>query len=153
MYFNFKKARNLMVANQLRPNKISEPEILDIFLEIEKEYFVNENLRNIAYSDVDINLTSRRGYLKNLHTAQLIQGSGINKRDKVLHIGALTGYVTTLLSKLSDNVIAIESETNLFQQLKNNINRLKLNNIEIYNNNLEKGFISKSPYDLIFIVI
>ena len=34
---------------------------------------------------------------------------------------------------------------------KNNINRLKLNNIEIYNNNLEKGIISKSPYDLIFI--
>ena len=148
---NFEQARGIMVENQLRPNKINKPEILNIFLKIEKEMFLSENLKGIAYSDVDIDLISKRGYLKNLHIAQLLQYSNINKTDNVLHIGALTGYVTCILSKLSNKVIAIENNDELFQQLKNNIDKLKLKNIEIYNDNLKTGFKEESPYSLIFI--
>ena len=87
-----------MIENQLRPNKISDPRIISIFHEIEKENFLENDFRGLAYSDVDINLTDNRGYLKNLHIAQLIQYSNITKNDKVLHIGGLTGYVTLILS-------------------------------------------------------
>ena len=69
----------------------------------------------------------------------------------MLHIGALTGYVTSILSMLSNQVIAIESDEKLFKQLKFNINKLQLRNIEFYKNELYSGFISKMPYDLIFI--
>ena len=79
---NFKKVRNMMVENQLRPNKINNPKILSIFLEIEKENFLNHDLKEMAYSDVDINLIAKRGYLKNLHIAQLIQYSNIDKDEK-----------------------------------------------------------------------
>jgi len=147
----FQKARNLMVENQLRPNKINTPEILKVFLDIKKEDFLSNKLRNLAYSDIDINLIYKRGYLKNLHNAQLIQYSKINIKDKVLHIGALTGYITCLLSKLSAQVIAIEKDIYLFKQLNQNINYLKLNNVEVYNNDLNSGFLDQSPYDLIFI--
>ena len=96
----FEKARNIMVESQLRPNRISKPEILSIFMKIEKEMFLSNDLQEIAYSDVDIKVTAKRGYLKNLHIAQLIHHSHINKEDKILHIGALTGYVSSILSML-----------------------------------------------------
>ena len=53
---NFEKARKMMVENQLRPNKVTNTEILGVFLTIQKEMFLNNDIKNIAYSDVDINL-------------------------------------------------------------------------------------------------
>ena len=151
MNFNFQKSRHFMVENQLRPNKINDQVILELFLDIEKESFLNENQQNIAYSDLDIPIVEKRGYLKNLHIAQLIQFSNIKKNDKILHIGGLTGYVTLLLSKLSNNIICLENNIELFEKLKNNLLNLELNNIELHNMNLKEGYSNKAPYDLIFI--
>ena len=127
MNFNYQKARDLMVENQLRPNKIKDPIILNIFKKIPKESFLPEEIKGIPYSDLDINITTNRGYLKNLHIAQLINNAEINKKHKVLHLGALTGYVSTILAHLSMEVIAIETEEKLRIKLQKNINALSLN--------------------------
>ena len=99
MNLNFEIARELMVLNQLKPNKISEQNILNIFKNTPKENFLHEKLRNICYSDNNINLFENRGYLKNLHLAQIIKYAEINKSDKVLHVGGLTGYVCLIIAK------------------------------------------------------
>ena len=148
---NFIKARNSMVENQLKPNKITDSRIFDIFNEISKEVFVKNELQDIVYSDVDINLTVNRGYLKNLHIAQLIQYAKINKEDKVLHIGGLTGYVTLILSKLSNYVVVVENDEHLLKQLKENIIKFQLTNVEIVKHDLKLGYKESSPYELIFI--
>ena len=148
---NFEKARNTMVENQLKPNKITTSKILSIFLETEKERFLGDEVKGIAYSDVDIKIVSNRGYLKNLQIAQLIEHSNVNQEDKILHIGALTGYVSSILSKLSNKVIAIESDNFLIEQLNNNIKEFQLTNINMHKADLRKGFEDQSPYNLIFI--
>ena len=107
---NFDKARELMVENQLRPNKITNPELINIFKEIKKEDYLFTELYDLAYVDQDITIKNNRGYLKNLHIAQLIQYSNITKSDTVLHIGGLTGYVSAILSKLSKNITVIEDD-------------------------------------------
>ena len=83
MNFNYQKARDLMVENQLRPNKIKDPVILDLFKKKPKEVFIPENLESLSYSDMDITLSPNRGYLKNLHIAQLIKHAEIQKKHKV----------------------------------------------------------------------
>jgi len=67
MNFNFQKARELMVENQLRPNKINNPTILELFKNIKKEDFLPEQIKKNSYNDLDAQLSSNRGYLKNLH--------------------------------------------------------------------------------------
>ena len=151
MEFNFQKSRHLMVENQLRPNKINEQVILEFFLRTEKESFLHENQQNIAYSDLDMTIVKKRGYLKNLHIAQLIQFSNIKQNDKILHVGGLTGYVTLLLAKLSNRIICLENDNQLFEKLKNNLTNLELNNIEFHQSDLKKGYLNKAPYDLILI--
>ena len=148
---NFEKARTSMVENQLRPNKINDSNILNIFNQIEKEKFLNNDLINLAYSDLDLNLIGNRGYLKNLHIAQLIQQSNIKKIDNILHIGGLTGYVTLILSRLSKYVVVIEDDENLFQQLKENLSKFNLKNVELIKNDLKLGYKEYAPYDIIFI--
>jgi len=148
---NFEKARVSMVENQLRPNKINDSRILDIFNEIEKEQFLYDDVISLAYSDVDIYLIKNRGYIKNLHIAQLIQHSNIQKEDNILHIGGLTGYVTLILSKLCNFVHVIENDKFLLKKFEENLSKLQMNNVQIIKNDFTLGYKEKSPYDLIFI--
>ena len=151
MNYNYQKARDLMVENQLRPNKIKDPLILDIFKNLPKEGFLPEKLGIFSYADKDIKLSRNRGYLKNLHIAQLIKHSDIKKNHKILHIGALTGYVSSLLSKLCQEVFVIEISNEYKISLEENIIKYKIDNLKIVDGTFEEGFNVKAPYDRIII--
>ena len=60
MNFNYQKARELMVENQLRPNKINDLNILNLFKVVPKEKFLPSSITKISYSDVDIKMLSNR---------------------------------------------------------------------------------------------
>ena len=151
MNVNFNKARELMVENQLRPNKIKEEKILNLFRSVPKEIFVKRNHQPICYSDRDFNISIRRGYLKNLHLAQIISSAQIKSTDKVLHVGGLTGYLSVIIGKICNQLVVLENEDDNISLLKNNFTINKLDNIKIVNGNLDKGFVEESPYDLIII--
>ena len=151
MNLNFEIARELMVLNQLKPNKISDQNILDIFKYTPKENFLPEKLKNICYSDNNINLFENRGYLKNLHLAQIIKYASINKSDKVLHVGGLTGYLSLIIAKFCNEIIIIEENENLIDKLKNNLKTFKILNAEIVKSKLDYGYSIEAPYDLIII--
>ena len=151
MNVNFEKARELMVENQLRPNKIREEKILNLFKNVAKEIFVKPIDQSICYSDKDFNISIKRGYLKNLHLAQIITNAKIKNTDKVLHVGGLTGYLSVIIGKICNQLVVLESEEDNISLLKNNFTINKLNNIKIVNGNLDKGFVEESPYDLIII--
>ena len=151
MNFNFQKARELMVENQLRPNKINNPTILELFKNIKKEDFLPEGIKKNSYNDSDVKLSSNRGYLKNLHIAQLIHSAEINKQDKILHIGGMTGYVSVIISNLCKELIIVENEINLISKIEENIKKLNIKNATIVNVPFQKGFNKESPYDIIFI--
>ena len=151
MNFNFQKARELMVENQLRPNKINNPIILELFKNIKKEDFLPEQIKKNSYNDLDAQLSSNRGYLKNLHVAQLIHNAEISKQDKILHIGGMTGYVSVILSSLCKELIIIENEINLISKIEENIKNLDIKNATIVNVPFRNGFNKESPYDIIFI--
>jgi len=151
MNFNYQKARDLMVENQLRPNKIQDANILEIFKAVPKEVFLHEENRAATYSDLDIHLSGNRGYLKTLHIAQLIKSANIKKNHKILHLGGLTGYVSVLMANLCKEVIVVEPNSKLKSLLEKNIILQNISNIKIVDGKLDGGFVEESPYDLIFI--
>ena len=128
MNLDFQKARKTMVENQLKPNKIKEKKILDIYNDIPKENFVPQNYKSICYSDKDLKILNHRGYLKNLHLAQLIHQAEIKETDNVLHIGGLTGYMSSIISKLCNHLVIIEEDDNILMDLNNNLNKYEIEN-------------------------
>ena len=147
----FELARKNMVLNQLRPNKIKEENILKAFESIPKENYLTDNIQKSCYFDNDIDVTKKRGYLKNLNLAQLIKYSEINRDDRVLHIGGLTGYFSTLFSTLCNELYVLEEDEVLFDLLKKNINQFNNENTYLINGKLTKGLEDKSPFNLIII--
>ena len=118
----FEIARKNMVVNQLRPNKINEENILQIFENTPKENYLDVSLGKNCYLDNNLDITEKRGYLKNLHLAQIIKYSKILPNDKVLHIGGLTGYFSALISSLCRELHVVEENRELFKLLEHNIN-------------------------------
>ncbi len=147
----FEIARKNMVINQLRPNKIKEENILRIFENTPKENYLDLSLSNNCYLDKNLDIIDKRGYLKNLHLAQIIKYSEISFNDKVLHLGGLTGYFSTIISSLCKELLVVEENKKLFYLLQENIKKNNISNIRLFNNNLLDGISSKSPFDLIII--
>ena len=69
----FEIARKNMVINQLRPNKIKEENILRTFENTPKENYLDASLIKNCYLDKNLDIIDNRGYLKNLHLAQIIK--------------------------------------------------------------------------------
>ena len=144
-------ARKNMVLNQLRPNKINEEHILNIFENTPKENYLDVGLGKNCYLDNNLDITDKRGYLKNLHLAQIIKYSNILTSDKVLHIGGLTGYFSTLISSLCEELHVVEENKKLFKLLEQNIKNIDATNIHLFNKNLLDGLNDKAPFNLIII--
>ena len=148
---NIDKNREMMIENQLRPNKITNLILLDTFNEVSKEKFISSDNLNICYSDQDISVLGNRGYLKNLHLAQILYFADIKKHEKVLHIGGLTGYLSVLISKLCKEIYVTEEDDKSLDNINKNFLESKVTNGYAFKNNLIEGLSEQEPFDLIII--
>ena len=137
---DYKKARSLMVENQLRPNKINDPIILNLFENTQKEDFIYNSMSISSYGDLDINLDDNRGYLKNLHIAQLIQSAGILKSHKVLHVGGLrTALYNYIFAKKNSGTFVLRIEDTDQNRLIQNAAEKLINSLKIFDINCDEG--------------
>jgi len=148
---NLEKNREVMIENQLRPNKITNDDILQAFMSISKEKFISEDKINICYSDQDIYIKDQRGYLKNLHLAQILHYSDIKNDEKVLHIGGLTGYLSTLIAKLCKKIYVTDNDQSCVDSIIKNFTNNEVTNGKVLKNDFIDGLKNEKPYDLIII--
>ncbi len=151
---DFEDARIKMVDCQIRPNDVTNYDILEAFLEVPREEFVTQGHRALAYIDEDLLLVdgdSPRYLMEAMTLSKLIQLADIGKDDIVLDIGCATGYSTALLSKLCSSVVAVESEPSLAELATQKLIALNYDNAVVVNGPLEQGYASEGPYDAIVV--
>ena len=148
---NFDKNREIMIENQLRPNKITNNDVLQVFMSTSKEKFISEDKINICYSDQDISIKDQRGYLKNLHLAQILHFAEIKNNEKVLHIGGLTGYLSVLIAKLCNKIYVTDNDQEFVENIINNFKNNEVTNGKVIKEEFSEGLKGEEPYDLIII--
>ena len=151
MNINFEKNREVMIENQLRPNKITNIDILGVFNKVSKEKFIKEDKLSVCYSDQDILVKDSRGYLKNLHLAQILHFADIKANEKVLHIGGLTGYLSVLIAKLCNEIYVTDNDEECVEQIKNNLKDNNIKNGYVFMQNFTEGLAKAGLYSLIVI--
>ena len=146
---DFSFLRKNMVDCQLKPNKIINLNLIDAFLKVPREIFVNKKNINQCYLDVNIDLTKNRFLLNPMVSARLIQSLNISKDDTVLTIGSGIGYNSVILSYLCNTVIGIESIKSFYDFSSDILIKLQVKNIYL---TLMYQFLtaSKKPKTLIF---
>ena len=120
---NFQEARTNMVLNQLRANRISNYDLVDIYENMERENFYPEDLRHLSYSDILIRHSDGRFILPPLTSANLIQSLGDIKNSHILEVGSSIGISTAVMSQLSLNVDCIETSDVMLPIFKKNLSK------------------------------
>src|SRR5918992_5042454 len=108
MPMDYARARSNMVQNQLRPNRVDDPNVLSAMAEVPRERFLPKALRSVAYADEDLPLPDGSWLIEPRVLARLIQAADVRPSDVVLVIGCTTGYAGAVLSRLAGAVILVE---------------------------------------------
>ena len=95
---------------------IKDPKVLDAMLSVPRHFFVSQALQATAYGDhalpIDFNQTISQPYI----VARMTELLELDKKSRVLEIGAGSGYQTAVLAQLASQVFAIERIGELARQ-------------------------------------
>jgi protein-L-isoaspartate(D-aspartate) O-methyltransferase len=154
---DFRAARRAMVDGQVRTADVTHLGILAAMLDIPREAFVPAARAALAYLDRDVPIADAtaagpaRFLMKPMVLARLIQAADPALTDRVLVIGAGTGYAAAVLSRLAAQVTALEEDESLFQQARSVLSSLGSHNINVIHGYLIEGAPDSAPYDIILI--
>ncbi|WP_449473548.1 protein-L-isoaspartate O-methyltransferase family protein [Sphingobium chungangianum] len=139
---NFSSMRAAMVESQLRTSDVDDPRVIAVMARVPREDFVPAERRAMAYVDRSIPLSSGRALNPPLATGRLLKEAQVEEGDRVLLIGAATGYSAALLAALGAQVTAVETEDGP---------QLSGNGAAVMRGPLEAGYPQGAPYDILFI--
>lgn len=148
---DFALARRNMVDGQLRPNRVTNSQLLAAVSALPREKFLPEGLRSVAYSDEDVPLGGGRFLMEPMVLARLIQTLQARETDRALVVASSRGYGAALLSRLVKTVVAVESDAALAAAARQMASELQLANVELKIGPLEAGAADSGPYDVILI--
>ncbi|WP_291076838.1 protein-L-isoaspartate O-methyltransferase [Hyphomonas sp.] len=148
---NFDKAREIMVDTQIRPNDVSDPEIVSAFLKTPREAFVPASRKSVAYSELEIETSEGRALWTPRDTGKLVKLAGITPSDIVLVIGAGTGYEAALISHLAETVIALEDDESRVDAMSDRFTTLGIDQAVAVAGDLSAGLPDQAPFDVIYV--
>lgn len=146
---NYEAMRRAMVESQLRTTGVSDPRVVAAMAAVPRERFVPADKRAIAYIDRPVPLGGGRELNLPEATGRLLTAARIAPRDRVLLIGAATGYTAALLGRLAAQVTALEQDQRLIAMARAALDGAE--GVELVEGPLAAGWAAGAPYDLILI--
>jgi protein-L-isoaspartate(D-aspartate) O-methyltransferase len=148
----YARARLNMVQNQLRPNRIDDPKVLDAMAQVPRERFLPKALRGVAYADEDLPLPGNGWLIEPLVLARLIQAAEVRPTDVVLVVGCTTGYAGAVLARLAGTVLLVEPPA-AAAPVEALLDHLGVDNVVVVvSDDPAAGHPGQAPYDLILLV-
>jgi protein-L-isoaspartate(D-aspartate) O-methyltransferase len=118
---------------------------------IPREAFVPPDQRSLAYAEVPLKFAPGRYMTEPAIFAKLVQSAEIGPDDKVLLIGAGTGYGAALISYLASDVVALEQDPSLLDAARRNLDNAGIKTIHLRQAVLNEGLPDRAPFDAIII--
>ena len=147
----FAAQRCAMVESQLRQRGIRDERLLAAMSKVPRHEFVNRQDWNEAYADHPIAIPEHQTTSQPYMIAAMIQAAQIKPEDRVLEIGAGSGYQTALLAELASQVFAVERYASLAEAAQNTLVRLGYRNAKVVTGDGSLGFPEAAPFDAIIV--
>lgn len=141
---DYAPAKAAMVESQLRPEGVTDPAVIEAMAAVEREKFLPEAVRPLAYSDRAIALGDGRFIPPPAILGQLLTKMAPEPGQRALVVGAGTGYSSAILAYIGLDVVALESSAALAARARDL-------GIEMVEGPLEAGWKQAAPYDHILI--
>src|SRR5947209_10809700 len=147
----FSTERFSMVERQLRQRGIRDQRVLTAMYKVPRHEFVSRQRWSEAYADHPVGIGEQQTTSQPYMIAAMVQAAQIRPEDRVLEIGAGSGYQTALLAELASQVFAVERYTSLAEDARNTLERLGYRNVKIVAGDGSLGLPEAAPFDAIIV--
>lgn len=148
---DFSELRRRMVDDQLRAHGISDLRVLKAMGQVPREEFVPPDLRSAAYDDCPLPIGCEQTISQPFTVAFMAQELQLRGGEKVLEIGAGSGYGAAVLAHLAAEVYSIERIPVLADQARERLAHLKYKNVAIITGDGTRGLPDQAPFDAIVV--
>lgn len=154
---DIERARFNMIEQQIRPWEVLDPAVLELLAVVRREDFVPAAYRAMAFVDTQVPLgdvAAGQCMLEPRLEARLLQELQVQRHEKVLEIGAGSGFMAALLGHRAQRVVTLECVPVLAAMARANLQRAGVANVtvrEVSAAEGAKGLPAEAPFDAILL--
>jgi protein-L-isoaspartate(D-aspartate) O-methyltransferase len=148
---SFEELRNEMVERQLVARGVSDPHVLAAMRKVPREEFVGAATRQSAYDDGPLPIGQGQTISQPFIVAKMIQLAEIKPGDRVLEVGAGSGYAAAVMAQIAAQVFTIDRIAGLVAGARAVIERLGYTNVTLRVGDGTKGWPEEAPFDAILV--
>ena len=126
-------AREQMIEQQVRAWDVLDERVLAILRIVPRERFVSPEHRFLAFADVEIPLAHAQHMLRPSVAGRLLQALDLDGSERVLEVGAGSGFVTACLAASCTAVRSVEIFADLAEFAQANLAALNVDNAQVVN--------------------
>jgi len=152
---NIEQARFNMIEQQIRPWDVLDAGVLELLGRVRREDFVPAAYRAMAFVDTEIPLAPAgkegQAMLAPRLEARLLQEAHVQHHERVLEIGAGSGFMAALLAHRAQSVISLEKDAALADKATANLRHAGVLNASVRQGDGTKGLAEEGPFDVIML--
>jgi len=142
-------ARHHMIEQQIRPWDVLDENLLNLLADVPREEYVPLGYQNIAFGDLSIPLDHDEMMMSPKLEARMLQALAVKSTDTVLEIGTGSGFVTTLLAKLSRHVYSVDIQDDFIVRTHDKLSMEGIVNATLEQGDASQGWPQHGPYNAI----
>lgn len=147
----YERLRQLMVHDQLEARGISHRLTLDAMRKVPRHLFVPVQHRELAYEDRPLSIGYEQTISQPFMVASMTELLRPKSGDRILEIGAGSGYQAAVLAEIVEEVYTIEIVPELGEQTGRLLKNLGYENVHLIIGDGYKGMEEKAPFDAIIV--
>lgn len=148
---NFQEARSQMVGQQIRGWGVLDPDVATVMDRLERERFVPERFRSLAYADSEIPIGQGQIMLRPSVQGRVLQAAQVAAGERVLEVGTGTGYLTACLAALGGEVRSIEYHRELADAARATLEASGTSGVTVVHDDAHALEASGAEYDVIVV--
>jgi protein-L-isoaspartate(D-aspartate) O-methyltransferase len=145
------RARDRMVDVQIAGRGIRDSRVLAAMRRVPREEFVEPGLREFAYEDNPLPIAESQTISQPYIVALMLEAAEIGEDDRVLEVGAGSGYAAAVAAQIAREVCAIERHSSLVTQARERLRKLGYRNIELKHGDGTQGWPDGGAFDAILV--
>ena len=148
---NTRQQREFMVATQIAARGIRDARVLDAMRNVPRHAFVAANLRREAYEDSPLPIEEGQTISQPYIVALMLESARLAPTDRMLEIGAGSGYASAVAGRLVAHVDAVERHRALVELARERLVRIGCRNVDVHVGDGSAGWPAGAPYDAIVV--
>src|SRR6478735_672708 len=146
---DFGPQRESMVRRQIAARGVHDVQVLEAMRTVPRERFVDEPMQVYAYEDSPLPIAAGQTISQPYIVARMIELARVAHGDRVLEIGAGSGYASAVMAQIAAQVYAIERHGQLTELARERFTDLQYDNIEVRTGDGTHGWPEVAPFDAI----